>query len=76
MMFLASLHTSSDSRLVRLTQIVGHQHGNLLVHHLGNGVSEDFLSGFVDKKNDASFVDGDDGVGGRFSDNSEQLRWS
>src|SRR2546423_2808070 len=47
-----SVSEMMDQEITMLMPDYLRQHGNLLVHHLGNGVSEDFLSGFVDKKNE------------------------
>jgi hypothetical protein len=58
---------------VGLVEIAGNEHGERLVHHFRNRVAEDAFRGFVDKKNKALLVDGDDGIGSGLREKTEKL---
>ncbi len=72
-MFLTCLQVSRHGGAVCLAKVMGHEHRDRLVHHLGNGVAEGSFSGGVDEENGTLLVDGDDGVGSRFGDDAEKL---
>src|ERR1700722_2243374 len=72
-MLLAGLQVSSDGDPMRFVKVSGHKDGDLLVHHLRDGIAEDPFGRFVNKENSASFVDRDDGIGGGLGDDAEEL---
>src|SRR5919199_2778921 len=55
---------------VNLSQAFGHQHGELIAHHLFASVAEYLLSSAVDEQYFAIFVDHDDGIRGGLGDNA------
>src|SRR5580700_8539468 len=72
-MLLTRLQVSSNGGAMCLAKVLGHEHGDGLMHHFRNGVAEDSFGGSVDEENGTLFVDGDDGIRGRLGDDSEEL---
>jgi len=72
-MAFSRLKAAPNSGWKRFAMVVRHEHGDGLMQHFRNGVSEDSFGGFIDEKNSALTFDGDDGFGSRFGDDSEQL---
>jgi hypothetical protein len=72
-MLLIRLQVSPNGNPMRLMKVLGHKDGDLLVHHLRDGVAEDPFCSFVNKENGASFVDCQDGIRGRLGDDTEKL---
>ena len=72
-MLLTRLQVSSDGHPMRVMKVSGHKDGDLLVHHLRDGIAEDPFCSFVNKENGASFVDCEDGIRGRLGDDTEEL---
>jgi hypothetical protein len=66
------LKVAPDGGRKRLAKVVGHEHGDGLMHHFRNRVSEDSFGGFINEENGALFFDGDDGFGSRFGDDTEK----
>src|SRR4029077_13715618 len=72
-MLLTCLKVPPDGALMGLAKVVRHKHGDLLMQHFRNGVSEDSFRGLVDKENGTAFVDCDDGIRSRLGDDTEEL---
>src|SRR5260370_27353876 len=72
-MLLARLQVSDDGGAMCLAKVMGHEHGDRLVHHFGNGVAEDSFSSCVGEENGTLFVDSNDGVRGRLGNDTEEL---